>query len=79
MCHQHEQDQSGSDADVERMNTRAPHSHQSQWTLIICRFSNDLCDFISITDLCEQCLYVSHHRSKSLKILNVNVRNIPAL
>jgi len=26
MCHQHEQDQSGSDADVERMNTRAPQS-----------------------------------------------------
>jgi len=24
MCHQHKQDQSGSDADVEQMNTRAP-------------------------------------------------------
>jgi len=30
MCHQHEQDQSGSDGDVEWMNTKAPRSgHQS--------------------------------------------------
>jgi len=28
MCHQHEQDKSGSDADVEQMNTRAPQSWQ---------------------------------------------------